>query len=293
MVDKADDIDIEITDDAPDADAQPASEKRALEPEDALEALRAQLAAANARADAATRRLSEETLKSHSAQSEVHDTNLHLISTAIESAKQNAQVLKAQYSAAMSAGDYDAAAELQEAISTNAAKLLQLNQGKEAMEAAPKPAAPSAIQGDPVEQMAAQLSPRSAQWVRAHPQFATDQRLFQRMLAAHNLAVTDGLAADTDEYFDAVETTLGLRRAQARADADLDPLADAAQITQRRGAAPPAAPVSRSGNGTGGQRRSVRLTQAEIEAAEASGQTPEEYARNKLELQKAGRLSLN
>jgi hypothetical protein len=72
--------------------------------------------------------------------------------------------------------------------------------------------------------------------------------------------VTDGISPDADEYFEAVETTLRMRRPEPVRDDD--PMTDAAKPTQRR-TPPPAAPVSRSGAGPGARPNTVRLTAQE------------------------------
>ena len=69
-------------------------------------------------------------------------------------------------------------------------------------------------------------------------------------------------------------------------------LADLPESTSgRRASAPPAAPVSRSGTGTGGRPNVVTLTRAEQEAARDMGMTPKEYAQNKVALIKSGRMA--
>lgn len=174
----------------------------------------------------------------------------------------------------------------------NSAKLMELERGRAHMENAPKIAPPPPPRmEDPVEALASQLSPRSADWVRRNPQCVTDQRMFQKMIAAHNLAIADGYTPDSDDYFGMIEDTLKInRRAAVEADNDDDPMAGAAKVTQRR-SSPPAAPVSRNGNGTGSRTNSVRLTSAEKEMARDIGMTEEDYARNKIRLQKEGRLN--
>lgn len=259
-----------------------------IEPSEGIEALKAQLERERAARIAAERRAHEAAEASVKAQSEVQDSNLSLIVNAIETIKQNAEVLKQRYREAASQGDWDGAAEVQQAMSTNAAKLLQLEQGKEALEQAPKPKAPPAPPSDPVEALASQLSSRSADWIRKNPQFVTDQRAYQRMIAAHNLVVNEGIAADTDEYFAEIETILKVRNAPRPEQRDDDATADAAKVTQRRSAAPPSAPVSRSG---GARPNVVRLTQAEREVARENKLTDEEYARNKLALQREGKIN--
>ena len=262
---------------------------RAVEPEEGVETLRAKLEQERQSRMEAERRAQAATQAAASARTEVADSNLALVTNAIDTLKQNESVLKKSYAEAMSAGDYDRAAEVQAAMSTNSAKLLQLEQGKTALENAPKQqqtaaAAPS----DPVEALASQLSPRSAAWVRANPQFARDSRLYAKMIAAHNLAVADGLSADSDEYFEAVEDTLKMRR-EAPVSRDSDPMADAARPVARR-SAPAAAPVSRSGT-PGARPNVVRLTSAEREIAQMMGMTDQEYAKNKLALQREGKLN--
>jgi hypothetical protein len=222
------------------------------------------------------------------AKNEVQDTNLQLVKNAIDTVKRNNDVLKYNYSEAMAVGDYTKAAEIQEAMGMNSAKLMELERGRQHMETAPKYEAPQVqTQYDPVEEMASKLSPRSAQWIRRNPNFATDQRLFQKMVAAHNIALADGHSPDTDDYFASIEDTLRISKPVA-VEAE-DPMAGAAKVTQRR--APPAAPVTRSGTGTGSRPNVVRLTRAEAETARDLGMTEEDYARNKLLLQKEGRLN--
>ena len=265
------------------------SAARAIQPEEGLETLRAKLEQErNSRLDA-ERRAQAATQAAASARTEVADSNLALVTNAIDTLKQNESVLKKSYSEAMSAADYDRAAEVQAAMSTNSAKLLQLEQGKTALENAPRTQqATAAAPSDPVEALASQLSPRSAAWVRSNPQFARDSRLYSKMIAAHNLAVADGLSADSDEYFEAVEDTLKMRR-EAPVSRDSDPMSDAAKPMARR-TAPTVAPVSRS-NTPGTRQNVVRLTSAEREMAQMMGMSDQDYAKNKLALQREGKLN--
>lgn len=212
-------------------------------------------------------------------------SEMQLVNGAIDTVTREIELLKSNYAAALANNDHSQAAELQFVMSENAAKLQQLRLGKEAMENAPLPnieqVAPPV---DPVEALASQLSVRSANWLRAHPECARDQRLYQKMIAAHNLAVADGVTADTDEYFQFVEQTIGIKPKQAAA-AQPSALSQAAAPAR---SAPPAAPVSR-GNGSDG--RIVRLSKDEIEMASLMGMSKEEYAKNKQQLKKEGKLN--
>jgi small-conductance mechanosensitive channel len=245
----------------------------------------------NSRADA-ERRANEMAQTVHRSQNEVADSQMQLVMSAISRVKESSDQLEGALEQAMAAQDFRAAAKIQRELSANEAKLLQLENGKTAMESQPKPQAPQLIrteQRDPVEALASQLTPRSAAWVRAHPQCARDPKLYQAMIAAHNLAVSRDIEPDTDEYFQTVEATVFNKKSVARDveddDAE-DPMAAAAKAAPARQTAPPSAPVSRGGpNGRG-----VRLSPAEREAAEMSGMSEQEYAAAREEMKKSGRI---
>jgi len=291
------DIEIKVEDDpvAPEAaeivvetaEAAALVEKPEISSEDAIANLRAQLDAEKARAAAAEQRAQHAATQAHTAETEVEQTNLQLVNSAIEQVKQFQANLKANLKAAIANGDVDAQADIYEAMGNASAKMMQLESGKQAMETAPKREPPRSAPPDPVEAIASQLSPRSAAWVRAHPEFATDPRKFQKMLAAHNLAVNDDIAPDTDEYFSAIEDTLKVRPHVA-APAE-EPMEVAAQVVQRR-SSPAAAPVSRTVNGTAPRPGVVRLSREQREAAADMGMTAEDYAKNLYALQKEGKI---
>lgn len=259
----------------------------ALEPDEGIKELKMKLEQERAARIEAEKHARMAFQTAAEAKNETQDTNLQLVRNAIDTVKRNNEILKLNYSEAMSVGDYSKAAEIQETMGTNAAKLMELERGRAHMERAPKVVAPELPRhSDPVEELASQLSPRSADWVRRHPQCVTDPRMYQKMVAAHNLAVADGYQPDSDDYFCVIEDTLRINRRQA-AEYDEDPTSGAAKVTQRR--APPAAPVSRNGNGTG-SRNSAHLTREEKETARDLGMTEEAYARNKALLKKEGRM---
>ena len=280
MADEAEDK-VVVDDEQAHVEEQP----KELTLEEGVDDLKQRLAAAEARAKAAEEAKHKAELDAHAARGTVQETNLQLVSNAIDTLRQSNEIAKANYKAAMSAGDYDAAATYQEEMSGHAAKLLQLEQGKQVLESTPLPVAPVQRPTDPVEAFAAQLSPRSAEWVRRHPQFVTDPRLNQKMIAAHNMVMADGGVADSDDYFADVERLLGVGKAPA---ATAEAMSEAAQPTARRATStpPPAAPVSRDTRGG----NIVRLTPEEREMAEMMKMTPEEYAKNKIALKKEGRL---
>lgn len=282
-----------VTDAPEDGAPEPVVEKEEIPPEVGIEALRQQLEMEKAaRAEAEKRaRMAEQTASKASV--EVQDSNLQLIVSAIDSVNRTNTMLKRDYAAAMAAGNFDHAAEIQSQMSINGAKLLQLENGKAALSEKLKnpPQQQPEMPVDPVEAIASQLSPRSAAWVRAHPECVNDKRLYMKMIGAHNIAVADGFVADTDEYFAEIERQLGYRKPQTtvQADEDEEPTSMAAKPMSKK-APPPAAPSSRAASNGSGGRNTVTLTREEREMAGIMGMTPEEYAKNKIALKKEGKL---
>ncbi len=272
-------------------DDAPAPRAAILKPEDGLEKLKKQLEdekqariAADQARQAAEQRAHDAATAEVQAKTEKQGTELEFLTTAIASLTQNTDALESRYAEAMAAQDYAAAAKAQREMATNAAKLQRLEDGKAALERAPKPQL--RVPTDPVEQFATKLSAPSAAWIRAHPEYVRDRAKNAELLAADQIARARGIAPDSPEYFRSVERTLDLSAP--------DPIADepsATQATGGRRAAPAAAPVSRSGNGQGSRPNTVRLTSEEVEMARNMDMKPEEYARHKLALQRDGKLN--
>jgi hypothetical protein len=273
--------------------AEPAAktpDREIITPDAGLEKLKKQLEdEKQARADA-DRRAQEAAESEARARGEVQSSQLDFVKSTITQVTQANDALEARYADALAAQDYAAAAKINREMGANSAKILALETAKERIEKAPKPTPRAAP--DPVDQFAAQLTPKSAAWVRAHPDFVRDANKNRQMLAAHELALGRGIKADTDEYFESIEDTLRIKAPiidPADPD-DPDPMKDAA-ATPTRKAPPPAAPVTRSGNGAGNRSNVVTLSAQEVEIAEMNGLTPEQYARNKVQLKKEGRLN--
>lgn len=265
-------------------------EKTAPTPEEGLEKLKKDLADERAGRLAAEQRANDASRAEATARGEVQTSQLDLVKGAIERLTESSDTLEGQYADAMVAQDFKAAAKLQRQMGDNSAKLIQLEAGKKALESAPKPVPRAPV--DPLEQFASALSPASADWVRAHPEFVRDPHKNRQMIAAHELALARGHKADSPEYFASVEKTLDITvpPVVTKADPVADAAADAAQAVGGRGA-PAAAPVSRSNGAHGNRPNVVRLTPQEVEMAEMMGMTVEDYARNKVALRKEGKLS--
>lgn len=257
--------------------------KPQLSVEDGIEELRAQLEKErNARFEA-EKKAREAAEQAKRAEIEAQDTNIQLIDTAIDNLKRDNMLLRQAALEQFEAGNYDKATEFQEKAFANTLKLRELENGKSALEQRSK-VKEVPFSEDPVEAFATRLSPRSAEWVRKNPQCVTDPRMYQKMIAAHNMALADGYQADTDDYFSYVEGMLKInKRQETRSEAP-------APAAPQRKAAPPAAPVSRSAGSNSPKSDVIRLSKDEREMAESMGMTAKEYALNKLMLIKEGKL---
>jgi hypothetical protein len=126
------------------------------------------------------------------------------VGTALMKADSEAQVAAAEYRNALEAGDIDAQAGAQARLAEVEARRVRLLEHEQALRNSP------VIPADPVEAACAGLSERSAQWLRAHPDYVLDQRKNAKIRAAHFDAVAEGLQEDSPEYFAHVERHVGL-----------------------------------------------------------------------------------
>jgi hypothetical protein len=288
-----DDVKIEV-ETAPEPKKEP---KKAaapvLTPDEGLEKLKKQLEDEKSARIAAENRANEAARAEVSAKTESQATQLDLVKSAIVSVTAANDALEEKYAAALASQDYAAAAKVQREMGANEAKLMDLNRGKNALERAPKPEI--RITQDPVDELCSKLTPQSGAWVRAHPEFARDPAKYRKMVAAHEVAMADGFMADTPEYFASIEDTLRIVTRRQEVRLDDDPTLEAARPSTSRPSrqtAPPSAPVSRSGNGTGGSRPNVVTLSAEqVEIAKMMQMTPEEYAKQVIALKKEGKLN--
>ena len=264
------------------------AKKLTLEPDKVLSDLEAKLAAERRARLEAEQRARMAAAQAEKAKSEVADSNYHLVESAIETLKREKELVKQGLAEAHAHQDFDRVAELQDVLAKHNSDLNDLQRGQKAMKQEAEKAATTqkydaqpASQGDLIDQIAASVTPRSAAWINAHRDNLSNDKTIKKMFRAHEDAVDDGIQPDSDEYFQYIESRLGLSRADD---------GDAAPAKAQKRTAPPAAPVSRGGNGMGSRPNVVRLTPEQREMAEMMGMTDQEYARNLLALQKEGKI---
>ncbi len=280
--------------------------------EESVDDLKRRLDEATGRAVAAEGRAAAAEQTATVARGEVRKTQLQTIDDTIASLTREKDMLKARLIEARRAQDIDAEVDLNEQFTTMTTDLANLKADKVRAESRPEPRTESARSGDPAEDLARFMvsngAPKSAEWVRKHPEYARDPVKYQGMVGAHNVAIAKGLVPDTDTYFAHVEQLLGIGHSDAPAlrndqngggnngtgggADDGGSMSGASQPTGGRQTQPAAAPPSRgaAASGGGSGSRTVTLTQEEADMARNMKQTPEEYWRNKQALQKEGKL---
>jgi hypothetical protein len=298
MSDKDEQLEIEITetdaegsdvtltdDDKPAVSAAPVDDPTA-----AIEQLSKQLEAERRARMDAENYARQAAQMAQSAMGEADDTNLHLVGNAIETVKRDTELLTAKYAELMSIGDYESAAKVQAVVSTNSAKLLQLENGLSEMQRMPKRQpqlqAPPPSHGDKIDQIISEVSkssPRSTTWLKNNRDQLSDDKAIRKMFRAHEDAVDEGIEVDSDKYFAYLEGRMGLSKPAPQE----SPMSSASKPVARA-AAPAAAPVN---NGGGSRPNVVRLSRAEADTAKMFGMTEQEYAKHKIALQREGKMS--
>jgi len=238
------------------------------------------------------------------ARNEVQDSNLKIILNAIDATEQAAANAEFEYAQAMSAGDYAHAAKAQRAMAQAESHLLQLQNGRQRLEetlqqpaegsvyAPPVPNFEPQIPQDPIEMYAERLAPRSAEWLRAHPDAV--QKL-GKLTRAHQDAIEDGIVPETDDYFNFIESRLGYDSEPRVESRRSEPMP--APVNRRSLASAPVSSAASVSSRSSGNGNTMVLSPDEVEMAVLAepelsrDKAIESYARNKAYLIKNGKLS--
>jgi hypothetical protein len=274
--------------------------EREIPVEEGIAELRARLEASDSARRQAEERANQAEQARAAATGATQDANVAYLTTALEGVKQSMSVLEANLAEAYAVQDFAGAAKIQTEIARTAQRESLIENGLEQIKSAPKeqPRAPPAPRQDQVEEVARQLTPNAAAWIRAHPDYITDPQKNARLMSAHYQAMAEGLTADSDNYIRFVEERVlpaPRREPQPQTIERREPVADT------RRTAPPAAPVSR-GNGGGGSPTHVTLTLEQRQTAhdnfpdemlqDPTGRKAEQaYARNMLILRREKRMN--
>ena len=239
------------------------------------------------------------------ARNEVQDSNLKIILNAIDATEQAAATAEREYVDAMNSGDHNRAIKAQRLIAQAESQLLQLQNGRQKLEESLQepvegsvyeqqvPNFEPQIPQDPVEMYAERLAPKSAAWLRAHPEAVNKLNKLSR---AHQDAIEDGVEPESDEYFQYIESRLGYER-ETQA---VTPRGESAPREAPRksiASAPVTSSASMVSSRSNASPNTMVLSSDEVEMAVlaepgmARDKAIESYARNKAYLIKQGKLS--
>jgi hypothetical protein len=241
--------------------------------EDPVEDLKSQFATMTQRATAAeqaaqqhARDLRETREQLQTVQTEVVTSQTETLESGIAAAEAEAAAAEQAYAQAFEAGDAMALARAQRVMATAVSRKDRLSEAlddlKDEVKSKPAqrqdaPQRPRQAQQDPVEAFASNMTPKSAAWIRAHPEAITDRKKNLRMLAADNLARADGVEVESAEYFRRVEEAIKDPTPKKSADGDGRRPSSAAA-----GGGSPGGSATLNGGGT-----EVRLTKREATSA--------------------------
>lgn len=276
--------------------------------DEGIEALRQQLADEKRRREEAEAAAATLRNQSQQQQREVVDNRMLVLDATIQRQEGEKANIIAELKAAKERGDYDAEAAATDKLSQINIDLKQTKLGKSRLEAdledgggqeQQRQTTQQRSSGDPLEDFIAQnrLHPRAGNWLRNHRDYAEDPVKNAELTRAHHLALRSGAALNSDAYYEALETELGLRQA---------PDDDGGQQEQRQppprsNGMPPAAPPSRAGGMGGGGREIMqgitdlgngkyRTTPAIRQFAESIGMTVQEYVAQAVALKNEGQI---
>ena len=192
-----------------------------------------------------------------------------------DSAKQN-------YRSALEAGDSDAIIEAQEAL-TNASY-----DTKKADEYAPVTAPQTAIRPPAVPtQPKAQVDPKAKEWAQKNSCVNSDREMTSFAFGVHDTLVgQEGLDPTSDDYYRRIDEKMRERFPEKFGE---DVTAEVLQDDSRQKGTPrrPSVVVAPATRNSGAGPRKVQLTATQVRLAKRLGVTPEQYARQVLELEKA------
>jgi len=195
----------------------------------------------------AERRAAQATEEARQARQIAESSNFDSVVNALAATERELAGLESLKATALEKGEYDSVAKYDTQMAKVGARVVQLESAKASIETARRNAPQQQQQPQPQQQpqmtqeqanqdFLNRLPTRSADWIRAHPQFFADQNFSRRVLAAAEYAeAIEGVNHNTDRYFEIIEEAVGLRTPQSPASA-------ASHVQQRASAAAPPPP---------------------------------------------------
>ena len=270
-----------------------------------IESLKKQVADSNARADSEEKKRRELEKKQVSSIDDMEAAEQgrvklaeEKLATDLELANRDVTELRRKLREAKENGDLDKEDEINDKLLDAKIKQKQITDAKDGFEKwkasrpavwddARKKAEKKVNSADEIPFNESDFTPKALEWINEHPQFKTDKVFNTKAIRAHHAAVGEGIEEDSEEYFQFLNKRLGLTDAgeateadkEAEAKAKKEAAVEVVEEQPKPKKIQTQLPPSRSGGGQVRQEgnRIKKLTAAEVEAAQISGMTNEEY----------------
>jgi hypothetical protein len=225
----------------------------------------------------ANQQLAQERAAREEARADAIQNGVDAVRAELESAKRDAL-------AANTAGDTPQFLEATQRISVAAARLEHLEAGYAAIEKQRKEPPPAQRSADPIE--ALQVPYEAKTWLRKNPHFITNAADNKRLRTAHDAALDlENLTAWSPEYYEFVETKLGIRKAEPKPVPKSEP-----EIEERTVSAPVSRDAPSLSGGKAGSSK-ITLSPEEREHAKLAGVDEVTYAKMKQRLQREKQIN--
>tara|TARA_R100000655_G_scaffold8439_4_gene22100 strand:- start:1679 stop:2662 length:984 start_codon:yes stop_codon:yes gene_type:complete len=182
-------------------------------------------------------------------------------------------------------GDIDALADAQEQLTKASYEAQRASEFK--------PVSDTPSQEQPVEQQQAASQvptpdPKAAQWASKNPWFQTDREMTAFAFAVHEGLVKQGVNPTSNQYYSLIDKKMQERfpdKFESASEAE-EP-AEESNLRSDGATRKPSTVVAPARRTTGAKNRKIRMTKTQVALAKRLGITPEQYAKQVLELEKA------
>jgi hypothetical protein len=130
--------------------------------------------------------------------------------------------------------------------------------------------------------------PKAAQWAQRNPWFQTDREMTAFAFAVHEDLVSSGVSPASNDYYGRIDQKMRERFPEKFGEADeTDVSVDAPSLRQDETPRKPSTVVAPARRTTGAKSRKIKMTKTQVALAKRLGISPEQYAKQVLELEKA------
>jgi len=198
------------------------------------------------------------------------------IDTAKNAAGLELEMAKRQYKEAYESGDSDQIIEAQTKLSEANYKVQKVNEYRPPLQQ------PETDVNIPTQQVpVARPDPKASSWQERNLWFGQDPEMTSAALGLHQKLVDSGMNPTSDEYYQRIDTTMRRRFPEYFGDETSDGGGKPVQRNETKPATV-VAPASRSTSS-----KKIVLTKSELNLAKRFNLTPEQYAKEKMRLEKA------